>query len=42
MTVFLPYPVEAALEAMYGVNYRQPVTEWRWSVDPFLTGYCKL
>ena len=38
MSVFLPYPVEPALIAMYGDNFRQPVTDWRWSIDPFLTG----
>ena len=36
----LPYPVEPALIKMYGVNYTQPVQQWRWDLDPFLLGYC--
>ena len=39
--VRLPSPVEPVLVAMYGPNWRHPVTEWRWDVDPFLTGYCR-
>ena len=39
--VFLPCPVEPALIAMYGANYKHPVTNWRWAEDPFLTGFCQ-
>ena len=41
MRVFLPFPVEPALIRMYGPDYRHPVQQWRWALDPFLTGYCQ-
>ena len=39
--VRIPVPTEAALEHMYSANWRTPFTNWRWDVDPFLTGYCR-
>ena len=39
--VRLPRPVEAALAAMYGHNWRHDFSAaWRVAVDPFLIGYC--
>ena len=40
LDINLPYPVPASLEHMYGANYLHQVNNWRWDVDPFLTGYC--
>ena len=39
--VRLPVPVESTLECMYGKNWRHPFPQYRWNLDPFLTGYCQ-
>ena len=39
--VRIPVPTEKAVEHMYSVNWRTPFDNWRWDVDPFLTGYCR-
>ena len=39
--VRIPVPTEKALKHMYSVNWRTPFKNWRWYVDPFLTGYCR-
>ena len=39
--VRLPRPVEPALAAMYGANWRHDFTAaWRVAVEPFVIGYC--
>ena len=39
--VLLPYPVEPALAAIYGANWRLDLsTPWRTAIDPFMIGYC--
>ena len=39
--VRIPIPVLPTIEAMYGKNWKHPVPNWRWDIDPFLTSYCK-
>ena len=39
--VRIPVPTERIVEHMYSVNWRKPFTNWRWDIDPFLTGYCR-
>ena len=36
-----PEPTEDILKSMYGVNWKYGLEEWRWDIDPFLTGYCR-
>ena len=40
LDVRIPLPLEEALIAMYGRNYKYPMNDWVWQVHPFLTGYC--
>ena len=41
LTVNIPVPVEEVLTAIYGENYKVPVSDWVWDVSPFNTGYCQ-
>ena len=38
--VRVPIPIESALGAMYGRNFRYPIKDWSWGLYPFITGYC--
>ena len=38
--VRIPVPVKDAVIAIYGRNFDHPLTDWKWDIYPFLTGYC--
>ena len=39
--VRIPLPTRKVVETMAGPNWRIPMNQWRWDLDPFLTGYCR-
>ena len=39
--VRIPVPTRKIIEQMYGANWRYPFPDFRWNLDPFLTGYCR-
>ena len=39
--VRIPIPTRKIIEQMYGPNWRHPFPDFRWNLDPFLTGYCR-
>ena len=39
--VRIPVPTGKIVLHMYGPNWRHPFPNYRWNLDPFLTGYCR-
>ena len=39
--VRIPVPTRKIILQMYGENWRYPFPDFRWNLDPFLTGYCR-
>ena len=40
-SIRIPESKENILKSNYGVNWKHELEEWRWDIDPFLTGYCR-